>query len=187
MLLVGPIFIFVVGYRFWRAGSTNRVKKSILKTNIGLAIVITTVCLLIGPKAYLAIQLPITMISGAVGIWLFYVQHQFEGVYWERRQNWDYVKAALCGSSFYKLPRLLQWFSGNIGFHHIHHLSPAIPNYKLEKCHLENLPFQKIKPVTLWSSKKALWFRLWDERQRRLVGYDRLRAVRREKRLTARD
>jgi omega-6 fatty acid desaturase (delta-12 desaturase) len=116
---------------------------------------------------------------------LFYVQHQFEGVYWERRQNWDFVKAALRGSSYYKLPRFLQWFTGNIGFHHIHHLNPAIPNYNLETCHRENLLFQAVRPVTLWSSRKSLSFRLWDERRKRLVGYDRLRAVRREKKLAS--
>jgi omega-6 fatty acid desaturase (delta-12 desaturase) len=114
---------------------------------------------------------------------LFYVQHQFEGVYWESQERWDYVDAALRGSSFYKLPRLLQWFSGNIGFHHIHHLSPAIPNYKLERCHREVPLFQSVRPVTLWSSLRALSFRLWDERRQRLVGYGRLRALRQERRL----
>ena len=95
-------------------------------------------------------------------MWLFYVQHQFEGVYWERGGDWDYVQAALQGSSFYKLPRILQWFSGNIGFHHIHHLSPRIPNYHLEKCHQEEPLFQTVKPVTFFGSFKSLTFRLWD-------------------------
>jgi len=187
LFVIAPLYLFLVEHRLPSRAVSKRQRRGVHWTNAALLAIVVLMSLTIGIKAYLLIQLPILMIAAAAGVWLFYVQHQFEGVYWERRQNWDYVKAALCGSSFYKLPRLLQWFSGNIGFHHIHHLSPAIPNYKLEKCHLENLPFQKIKPVTLWSSKKALWFRLWDERQRRLVGYDRLRAVRREKRLTARD
>jgi omega-6 fatty acid desaturase (delta-12 desaturase) len=113
--------------------------------------------------------------AGGGGIWLFYVQHQFEGVYWERSQEWDYCTAALKGSSFYKLPRILQWFSGNIGFHHIHHLSPRIPNYSLEKCHQAEPLFQTVKPVTLFSSLKSLTFRLWDERRRRLVGFGALK------------
>jgi omega-6 fatty acid desaturase (delta-12 desaturase) len=118
------------------------------------------------------------MIAGSAGVWLFYVQHQFEGVYWERRERWDYVKAALQGSSFYKLPRILQWFSGNIGFHHIHHLSPRIPNYHLEKCHRAEPLFQSVKAVTLFSSLKSIGFRLWDEKRGKMVGYSALARVR---------
>jgi acyl-lipid omega-6 desaturase (Delta-12 desaturase) len=140
-----------------------------------------------GWKAYLVIQLVILMASGSAGIWLFYVQHQFEGVYWERGGEWDYATAALKGSSFYKLPRVLQWFSGNIGFHHIHHLSPRIPNYHLEKCHKAEPLFQTVKPVTLFSSFKAFTFRLWDEQRRKLVGYGHLRAIRRQQRQGARN
>ena len=118
------------------------------------------------------------MVAGAAGVWLFYVQHQFDGVYWERGENWDYATAALKGSSYYKLPRILQWFSGNIGFHHIHHLSPRIPNYNLEKCHESEPLFQSVKPVTFFSSLKSVTFRLWDEQQRTLVGFGHLRTVR---------
>jgi len=106
---------------------------------------------------------------------LFYVQHQFEGVYWERQQSWMFEKAGLNGSSYYRLPWLLQWFTGNIGFHHIHHLSPRIPNYNLERCQLENPVFQQVKPITLLSSLKSLKFRLWDEDRRQLVGYSQLK------------
>jgi omega-6 fatty acid desaturase (delta-12 desaturase) len=119
--------------------------------------------------------MPIFAIAFSFGVWLFYVQHQFEGTYWERHQNWDYVTAALKGSSFYKLPRLLQWFSGNIGYHHIHHLSPRIPNYKLEQCHDENPMFQEIEPITLLSSLKSLKFRLWDDERNMLVGWEALK------------
>jgi omega-6 fatty acid desaturase (delta-12 desaturase) len=110
------------------------------------------------------------------------VQHQFEGVYWERGGNWDYTTAALQGSSFYKLPRVLQWFSGNIGFHHLHHLSSRIPNYHLEKCHEADPLFQSVPSVTLFASLKSLTFRLWDEQRRRLVGYGYLRMLRKEQR-----
>jgi omega-6 fatty acid desaturase (delta-12 desaturase) len=106
---------------------------------------------------------------------MFYVQHQFEDVYWEHAKEWDYTKAALEGSSFYKLPRVLQWFSGNIGFHHIHHLSPRIPNYNLERCHQANELFQHVQPITLLSSLKLASLRLWDEQQQKLVGWSRLR------------
>src|SRR6185369_11352704 len=130
-----------------------------------------------GLKAYLVIQLTALLVAGSAGLWLFYVQHQFDGVYWERRDEWDYAAAALQGSSFYKLPRVLQWFSGNIGFHHIHHLSPRIPNYNLEKCHQANPLFQTVKAVTFLSSFKSLTFRLWDEQRRKLVGYRHLRGL----------
>jgi omega-6 fatty acid desaturase (delta-12 desaturase) len=126
---------------------------------------------LLGLKTYLLLQLAVISVAGSAGVWLFYVQHQFEGVYWERRPEWDYYSAALQGSSFYKLPKLLQWFSGNIGFHHIHHLSPRIPNYNLEKCHRAEPLFQTVKPVTLFTSFKSLTFRLWDEQRRKLVGF----------------
>jgi len=120
------------------------------------------------------IQLPIVWIGGAAGVWLFYVQHQFEGVYWERRKDWDFVGAALNGSSFYKLPGILQWFTGNIGFHHIHHISPKIPNYKLPECYKEN-PVFHIQPLTILTSLKSLGYRLWDEERRMLVGFKALK------------
>src|SRR6185295_14353532 len=131
--------------------------------------------LVFGFKAYLFIQLTAMAVAGSVGFWLFYVQHQFEGVYWERGDEWDYTSAALKGSSFYKLPRILQWFTGNIGYHHIHHLSWRIPNYNLEKCHKAHLMFQSVKPVTLSSSLKSLTYRLWDEPHKKLVGFRRAR------------
>ena len=139
-----------------------------------------------GLKAYLIIQITVLMAAGSAGVWLFYVQHQFEGVYWERANDWDYAQAALQGSSFYKLPKILQWFSGNIGFHHIHHLSPRIPNYHLEKCHKAEPLFQTVKPVTLFGSLKSFTFRLWDEQQRKLVGYRHLRTVRKQAKQAAR-
>jgi len=116
-------------------------------------------------------------VAGAVGLWLFYVQHQFEGVYWERSDNWDYTTAALRGSSYYKLPKVLQWLSGNIGFHHIHHLSPRIPNYNLQRCHESDELFQQLTPVTLTSSLRSLRFRFWDEQGRQLIGYAQLRRI----------
>jgi omega-6 fatty acid desaturase (delta-12 desaturase) len=122
------------------------------------------------------------MVAGSGGFWLFYVQHQFEGVYWERGAEWNYATAALQGSSFYKLPKVLQWFTGNIGFHHIHHLSPRIPNYHLEKCHDAEPLFHTVKAVTLLSSLKSLTLRLWDEQRRQLVGYGHLRTLRRQQR-----
>ena len=134
-----------------------------------------------GLKAYLVIQLTAMMVAGGAGVWMFYVQHQFEDVYWERGEHWDYTAAALQGSSFYKLPKVLQWFSGNIGFHHIHHLSPRIPNYNLERCHEADPLFQSVKPVTLTTSLKSFNLRLWDEQMKKLVGFRHLRDLKRDR------
>jgi omega-6 fatty acid desaturase (delta-12 desaturase) len=125
--------------------------------------------------------LTILLIASTVGVWLFYVQHQFEDVNWERGKDWDFAQAALQGSSYYKLPKILQWFTGNIGFHHIHHLSPRIPNYRLERAHKSEPLFQSVKPLTLSGSLKSLNFRLWDEGRRKLVGYKAARQQRRER------
>ena len=129
-----------------------------------------------GLKAYVIIQLIILAVAGGAGVWLFYVQHQFEGAYWARSSEWNYTSAALEGSSYYKLPKILQWFTGNIGFHHIHHLSPRVPNYHLQRCHEGDPVFKGIKPVTLLSSFKALTYRLWDEQRNAFVGFSALRA-----------
>ena len=129
----------------------------------------------LGWKTYLLIQLPVLYIASVHGVWLFYVQHQYENVVWKRAQEWNYKEIALGGSSYFKLPIVLQWFTGNIGFHHIHHLSPKIPNYKLPACYKENTVFQEIKPVTFFSSLRSLKLRLWDENKKQLVGFKALR------------
>ena len=168
---VVPLYFFFVYYRYWRPGDNTRVRWSTLQTNAALIVIVIVASLTIGIKAYLMIQLPILIVAGAAGVWLFYVQHQFENTYWERHEEWDYVRHALEGSSFYKLPCILQWFSGNIGFHHIHHLSPRIPNYNLQKCHESHPMFQAVRHITLWSSLKSLGYRLWDEDHKELVGF----------------
>jgi len=151
---------------------------SIWQTNIMLAALALVMCLTIGWKAYLLIQLPVMFLAGVIGVWLFYVQHQFEDVHWARHEEWDFAKGAVDGSSFYKLPRVLQWITGSIGYHHIHHLSPKIPNYYLEKCYRENPMFQNVKHITLRSSLSCLRYRLWDEEARQLVGFSAVAAYR---------
>jgi omega-6 fatty acid desaturase (delta-12 desaturase) len=175
LFVVAPLFLFLIQQRVPSLKAPVRERYSVYGTNLALGAIAAGLIALFGLKAYLVIQLTVLITAAAAGVWLFYVQHQFEGVYWERSENWEYAEAALKGSSFYKLPRILQWFSGNIGFHHIHHLSPRIPNYNLEACHRAEPLFQSVKPVTLFSSFKSLTFRLWDERRRRLVGFGTLR------------
>jgi len=178
LFLLAPPYLFLIQYRIPSRGAGKRERQSVHRMNATLVVIVVLMSLTLGIKTFLWVQLPMSMLATAVGVWLFYVQHQFEGVYWEWREHWDFVGAALNGSSYYKLPKVLQWFSGNIGFHHIHHLSPGIPNYNLEKWHRENPVFHTVKAITLWASMKSLSFRLWDEQRRRLVGYGQLRATR---------
>ena len=180
LFVVAPIFLFAILHRF--PMSTNkamrRVESSVWWTNLGIAVIGGLVIWLVGWKAFLLVHLPMMMISSSAGTFLFYMQHQFEETYWSNQSSWDYTLAALKGSSYYKLPKVLQWFSGNIGFHHIHHLSPRIPNYQLEKCHNENPLFQETVVLTLRSSMKSIPLSLWDEDGGKLIGFRQLRARR---------
>ena len=177
LFIIGPPILFFIVQRFPLGKIGKRRRRSAHQTNLGILAMATVMSFFIGFKAYFLIQLLVLSIASSVGIWLFYLQHQFEGVYWERHAKWDYVTEALKGSSYLKFPRILQWFTGNIGFHHIHHISPRIPNYLLERCYKENAMFQNIKPITFLSSFKALTFRLWDEQNNRLVGFAYLKKL----------
>ena len=168
---VGPLFVFLLRQRVPRPGSGLRERLSVHLTNLALALILLLAAVTVGLKAVLLVHLPIMAVAGAAGVWLFYVQHQYENAYWERGGQRDYVAAALQGSSLYQLPRVLQWFTGNIGFHHIHHLSPRIPNYRLERCHREQPVFQQVNRITLLSSLRTLGLRLYDEQARRLVSF----------------
>jgi len=177
LFTVGSFIVFAFTHRFSRPKAGQRELRSVLYTNLALAIIYTVLFWSLGWKAVLMVQLPILLIASSAGVWLFYVQHNFDGTYWERKGKWDFFKAGLEGSSFYKLPAVLNWFTGNIGFHHIHHLAPKIPNYKLPKVHIEN-PVFHVKPLTFLTSLKSLGYRLWDEQQRKLVGFGILRKYR---------
>jgi len=176
MFFFGSLIVFVITQRI-PPGRGKREQASVWWTNLALAVWATTMSLLFGWKEYLIVQLLVIFFGASVGIWLFYIQHNFEDAYWERHAKWDFLKASLQGSSYYKLPAVLQWFTGNIGFHHIHHLSPKIPNYKLPKAFKEN-PIFHVKPLTLWSSFKSLTLRLYDEKTRKLVGWRVLKRYR---------
>jgi len=179
LLLVAPLFIFLFRQRIPSTQADKGERRSVHLTNLGILVMVVGMLWIFGWQHYLLLQLTILATGGAAAVWLFYVQHQFEGVYWERADNWDFATAALRGSSFYRLPKVLQWFSGNIGFHHLHHLSSRIPNYNLEACHYSDPLFQTVKPVTLRESMRCFAFRLWDEHERQLVGFRHLRQLRR--------
>jgi omega-6 fatty acid desaturase (delta-12 desaturase) len=179
LFLLAPLALFLIVHRIPEKKANPRERHWVHATNAALLLVAMGLSWIFGVKAYVIIQLIIVTVASVSGVWLFYVQHQFEDVYWDRRPDWDYARAALEGSSFYKLPKILQWFSGNIGFHHIHHLSPRIPNYELERAHRCEPLFQQIEPLTIRTSLKSLTFRLWDEGERRLTTF---RAVRKRAR-----
>jgi len=183
-----PFFLFVIGAPIHfiilqripsktANQSRNGEVISVHLTNLALVILFGGLGLILGFGGMLMVQLPITIIAAAIGTWLFYVQHQFEHTYWEHTPEWNYVLAAMHGSSYYKLPKVLQWFTGNIGFHHIHHLSPRIPNYNLEACHNENEIFQQVTQLTIWESFKTASLTLWDENKQRLVTFREARTM----------
>ena len=171
LFVLAPLYLFLIHQRFPAAAAPKRERRSVHWMNLAIIAMACSMSAMMGLETYLLIQLCVTMIAGAAGIWLFYVQHQFEGAYWQRSSNWSYTEAAMQGSSFYELPKILQWFSGNIGFHHIHHLCPRIPNYNLQRCHDSDSLFSQVKPLTLLTSLRSLAFRLWDEQNGQLVGF----------------
>jgi len=176
MLLIGPTFIFGIMSRVVGPHSGRREKLNVHLTTGMVLAQLAGWSWLIGWQTVLLLWAPVFLIAGAVGIWLFYVQHQYENTYWRAPEEWDYSPSALEGSSYYRLPRLLQWFTGNIGFHHIHHLSPRIPNYRLEECHDQTPLFQKVTTFGIWESLRCARLRLWDDENRRMVGFDYARS-----------
>lgn len=177
MFTVGPLLMVLVQNRITNRKMTWNERINIYFTNFCVLSIAVILCLLIGIKSYLLIQIPIVLISHCAGIWLFYIQHQFDEVEWERDPDWDYKISAITGSSFLKLHPVLQWFTGNIGYHHVHHLSSRIPNYNLEKCHNENEVFRHVKPITLLYTFRALTLSLWDEANRRMISFRMLSSL----------
>jgi omega-6 fatty acid desaturase (delta-12 desaturase) len=178
VILFGPgaALLFLVFQRFAKRGATYGARRSVLITNLALLVIVAVASWTIGVQTYLLVQLPIILIGGGVGLWLFYIQHQFEDVYWVRRENWDSMSVALYGSSYFKLPKILQWFTGNIGLHHIHHVRPAIPNYNLQQCYNEVPAIQAARTITLKTSIRSLRLGLYDEKNRKLVSFRSLSA-----------
>ncbi len=176
LLVFGPIFL-IIKHRFPTPGAMTTAKErfNVHATNITLVAVTVLLGFLGALDEAAAIYLPAFMVAGSVGVWLFYVQHQFEDAYWKPAQDWDYATSALQGSSYLKLPKVIQWFTGNIGLHHVHHLSPRIPNYRLQQCHDEHPELQNVPTIGFWVGIKALGLKLYDEDARRLIGFGEFR------------
>jgi omega-6 fatty acid desaturase (delta-12 desaturase) len=175
MFGIGPIVGLVIQPRIVPGAARPRIKRGVIATNIALAVLVGALCWLLGWRAYLMIEVPTIMLAGAAGIWLFYVQHQFEDAYWETGEKWSYADAALRGSSYLKLPGPLQFFSGNIGLHHVHHLSARIPNYNLQRAHDETPIFHEVPVITLLDGLRAVKLKLYDEQQGRMVTFAQAR------------
>lgn len=171
MFGLGPILAMIIAPRLFSKSDSPRLKRSVIGTDVALAALIAGLCALIGWRDYLIVCGPTVWLAGAVGIWLFYVQHQFEDAYWENRDSWDYDDAALQGSSYLKLPRVLQFFTGNIGLHHVHHLNARIPNYYLQRAHDENPIFHGVPVLTMRDGLRAHRLKLWDHKRGRLVTF----------------
>ena len=175
LFVFGPLVLFIILQRFPNAKAKTREKRSVYIMNATLVGWCVGMSMIYGSLPWLVIQLTMMSIASLFGLWLFYVQHQFEDTYWAGSDEWDYTTAAMEGSSYYNLPRVLQWFSGNIGYHHIHHLNPQIPNYNLERCHHSHPFFQQAPELRFFSSLKTIKLRLWDEVNGRMISFGELK------------
>ena len=175
MFGLGPLWLILVTSRFNRKDARKKERQNTYLINISLVVLYSVLIYLIGWQAFLIVQGATMFIAGVLGIWLFYVQHTFEDSYFEDEQEWDYVKAAIEGSSYYELPKVLQWVTGNIGFHHVHHLSPRVPNYHLEKAHTSTPPLQRATTIGLFSSLKSLRYKLYDANNKTFVTFREVR------------
>lgn len=158
------------------------IRYSHLINNLLLATTYTGLALLLGWQKFLLVHLPILLFFGMIAFWLFYIQHQHADNYKEWKDNWDHLLASIKGSTYYKLPRVFQWLSGNIGFHHIHHLNSLVPNYNLEECANENPLLNKyVNVITLRQSLKFIHYKLWDEQSKQMISFKKNNSIRKEK------
>ena len=174
----GPVIAMIVGPRIATRSQRPRMRHSVLGTDLALVAVVGALMWSIGVDEFLLVWLPAAMLAGSTGIWLFYVQHQFEDAYWQSPVDWDYVDAALRGSSYLKLPKVLQFFTGNIGLHHVHHLNARIPNYNLQRAHDETPIFHDVPVLSLSDAFRTVKLKLWDEDRGKLVGFAQERETR---------
>jgi omega-6 fatty acid desaturase (delta-12 desaturase) len=171
MFGLGPIWALVIQPRLVSRSARPRIRRSVMATNLAVVVMVAGLCWLVGWREYLVLQWPAALLAGSAGVWLFYVQHQFEETYWRDTGAWSFDDAALRGSSYLKLPKVLQFFTGNIGLHHVHHLSASIPNYNLQRAHDENPAFHAVPTLSLWDGLRATRLKLWDEERGRLVTF----------------
>ena len=179
LIALAPTFLFVVKYRLPLDMLHRRpwLLSDVMLSNLLIALIVVTAGFMMGFCTVALVQVPITLLSTTIGVWLFYVQHQFEGTHWANAGAWDFHTASLEGSSYFHMPAVMRWFTANIGAHHVHHLCSRIPNYRLGDCLKRYPELQQINRVTLWQSLKCLQLTLWDEKQRRLVSFRALKRL----------
>jgi acyl-lipid omega-6 desaturase (Delta-12 desaturase) len=178
MFGLGPIVAMMIGPRIATRAQRPRMRHSVLVTDGVLVGVVVALCWLIGWESLLLVWAPPALLAGSVGIWLFYVQHQFEDAYWQNAGDWSYDEAALKGSSYLRLPKLLQFFTGNIGLHHVHHLNARIPNYNLQRAHNDLVVLGQVPTLSLFDGLRAVNLKLWDEERGKLVTFTEARGYR---------
>ncbi len=174
LFVIGPAWYLLVQNRLplIRLKGWNHAHIALMKSNVMLLAFHLGMVMLLGYKAFVLVHLPILIFFAIIAIWFFYVQHQHETTYKEWKDKWDYIRAAIQGSTYYRLPRLIHWLTGNIGYHHIHHLNPLVPNYELARCHHENPVFEKVaNSITFWQSLRCIFNKLWDEEQQRMISF----------------
>jgi omega-6 fatty acid desaturase (delta-12 desaturase) len=173
LFAIGPFSYFVIYQRFayYEPRLWKKERASVYWTNLALLASVLAMWWLIGLQPFLLVHLPVIAVAASAGVWLFYVQHNFPETCWQHHDNWDYFVAGISGSSYYHLPKVLQWITANIGLHHIHHLDSRIPNYRLQQCFDDNPEFQRANRLTFWSSLSCASLKLWDEDEARLVGF----------------
>jgi len=173
LFVIGPGLLFAVRQRFtfgvpphWR-----RERMSVHATNLAIAVLLTVAACTIGLVPFLLVHGPIVLVGSSIGAWLFFIQHQYENAYWQPDDSWDFARSAFQGSSYYRLPLVLQWFTGNIGFHHIHHLESRIPNYNLAACFANVPELRQAVTIGVWESVLSVRWKLWDEQRQRMVTF----------------
>lgn len=179
LFVVGPSLLFIVRQRFSLGipAAWHRERRSVHLTNLWILVVLATAWLTIGLPAFLLVHLPVVMIAASIGSWMFFVQHQYEDAYWQAHEQWNFQRAAIEGSSYFRLPPILQWFTGNIGFHHIHHLESGIPNYNLPLCHAALPELRRVVTLSAWDGIRCTRLKLWDDRRQRLIAFSELKSV----------
>jgi acyl-lipid omega-6 desaturase (Delta-12 desaturase) len=171
MFGLGPIVAMIIGPRIVARGARPRMRRSVLATDLAIATMVAGLCWLIGWRDYLLVCGPSALLAGSIGIWLFYVQHQFEDAYWNSAPDWSFTDAALRGSSYLRLPAVLRFCTGNIGYHHVHHLNALIPNYNLRRAHDQTPALHNVPTLSLADGLRATTLKLWDEQSKRLVSF----------------
>jgi omega-6 fatty acid desaturase (delta-12 desaturase) len=175
MFGLGPIWAMILAPRFVSRSERPRIRRSVWRTNVALAVAVGLLCWLLGWEGFLLIEAPSALLAGSIGVWLFYVQHQFEDAYWQKADSWRYDDAALKGSSYLRLPKVLQFFTGNVGLHHVHHLSTRVPNYNLQRAHDSCPAFGQVPMLSLRDGLRCVKLKLWDEERGRLVTFSEAR------------